>query len=220
MPSLRVKTGRKTGGQPGHQGITLMVKEVPDQTIHYTPHYCTGCGQDLHDISAVPGESRQEVVIPPIEARYVSHQSHGKVCSRCGKRCTASLPAHLSAPVQYGGSVGALVSYLSVYRYVPYHRMSMLLQDLFGLPSSEGSIDNLPERTAQKTLPAYHPIQHRVEQSEVAGSDETGASFGGKKGWFHTWQDKLPHLYRCFFQPGIQDYLSSILPVVFQPRCM
>ena len=102
--------------------------------------------------------------------------------------CTAPLPAHLNAPVQYGGSVAALVSYLSVYHYVPYHRMTVLLGDLFGLPISEGSIDNLLERTAQRALPAYHAIQQRVAQSAVVGGDETGASFGGKKGWFHTWQ--------------------------------
>jgi len=81
-----------------------------------------------------------------------------------------------------------VVSYLSVYQYIPYHRITVLLKDLFGLPISEGSIDNLLERTAQKALPVYTAIQQSIQQSEVVGSDETGASYGGKKGWFHTWQ--------------------------------
>ncbi len=37
--SLRAKTERKSGGQKGHEGSTLKIKEVPDETINYTPHY-------------------------------------------------------------------------------------------------------------------------------------------------------------------------------------
>jgi transposase len=59
---------------------------------------------------------------------------------------------------------------------------------LLGLPISEGTVDNLLERTAQKALPFYNTIRERVQQSHVVGSDETGSRFGGKKGWFHVWQ--------------------------------
>ncbi len=186
--SLRVKTDRKTGGQPGHEGTTLKIKEVPDETINYIAEYCNGCGEDLQHIASILKESRQEVVIPPIQVRYVEHRSHSKVCTKCGKLCTAAMPGHLTAPIQYGGSVAAMISYLSVYQYIPYYRMTVLLKDLFGLPISEGSIDNLLERSTQKALPIYHTIQQKIQLSQVVGSDETGASFGGKKGWFHTWQ--------------------------------
>ena len=62
---------------------------------------------------------------------------------------------------------------------------------MFGVPISEGSIDNLLESSMQKALPAYKIIQQKILQSEVIGSDETGCHVGGKKGWFHTWQNKL-----------------------------
>lgn len=186
--SLRVKTDRKSGGQPGHEGTTLQIKAVPDEIINHIPHYCNGCGEDLLQTDSVLELSRQEVIIPPIQARYVEHRSYSKVCTQCGKVCTGTLPSHLTSPIQYGGNVGALVSYLSVFQYIPYHRMTILLKDLFNLPISEGSIDNLLERTTQKALPFYNAIQQKIQQSEVVGSDETGASYGGKKGWFHTWQ--------------------------------
>jgi transposase len=41
---------------------------------------------------------------------------------------------------------------------------------------------------AKKALPLYDVIRERVQQSQVVGSDETGSSFGGEKGWFHVWQ--------------------------------
>lgn len=186
--SLRVKTDRKSGGQPGHEGSTLKIKEVPDETINYIPQYCNDCREDLQHAVSILEESRQEVIIPSIQALYVEHRSYSKVCTQCGKVCTAALPGHLNAPIQYSGSVGALVSYLSVYHYIPYHRMRVLLKDLFGLHISEGSIDNLLERTAQKALPFYNTIKQKIQQSQVVGSDETGTSIAGKKGWFHTWQ--------------------------------
>ncbi len=186
--SLRAKTDRKSSGQKGHEDSTLKIKEVPDETINYIPHYCNGCGEDLQQTVSIFKESKQEVIIPPIEIRYVEHRSYSKVCAQCGKTCTAALPGHLTAPIQYGGSVGALVSYLSVYQYIPYHRLTVLLKDVFGLQISQGSIDNLLERMAQKALPFYNTIQQKIQQSEVVGSDETGASCAGKKGWFHTWQ--------------------------------
>ena len=186
--NLRVKTGRKPGGQHGHGGATLQIKEVPDEAVNYIPLYCNGCGAGLQQAAPVLEQSRQEVVIPLIQARYVEHRSYSKVCPHCGEVCTGALPSQFTAPIQYGGSVAAVVSYLSVYQYIPYHRITVLLKDLFGLPISEGSIDNLLERTAQKALPVYTAIQQSIQQSEVVGSDETGASYGGKKGWFHTWQ--------------------------------
>ncbi|MDQ3073980.1 MAG: IS66 family transposase [Bacteroidota bacterium] len=213
--SLREKTDRKTGGQPGHEGTTLQMKEVPDETIDYTPQYCNDCGEDLQHAVSVLSAKRQELVIPLIQVRYVEHRCHSKVCTRCGKLCTAAMPPYLTAPVQYGPSVGAMVSYLSVYQYIPYHRMSVLLKDLFGLPISEGSIDNLLERTAQKALPLYNIIQQKIQQSEVVGSDETGASFGGKKGWFHTWQTTCLTFIVASFNRGyetIEKYFANGFP--------
>jgi transposase len=186
--SLRIKTDRKSGGQPGHEGTTLQIKEVPDKIINYIPQYCNGCGDDLQQRISIFKESKQEVIIPPIQVRYVEHRSHSKVCKQCGNLCTAALPGHLTAPIQYGASVGALVSYLSVYQYIPYRRITVLLKDLLGLHISEGSVDNLLEHAAQKAMPTYNNIQQKIQQSPVVGSDETGTSFGGKKGWFHTWQ--------------------------------
>src|SRR5215210_7993802 len=125
------------------------------------------------------------------------------------------MPTHLTAPIQYGPSVCALISYLSVYHYIPYHRMTALLKDLFALPISEGSIDNLLERSTERALPMYNTIQQKVQQSAVVGSDETGASFGGKKGWFHTWQTACLTFIVASFNRGyetIEKYFANGFP--------
>lgn len=49
--SLRRKTGRRVGGQPGHRGSTLPRVERPDRVITYRPQHCRRC-------AAPPGRRR------------------------------------------------------------------------------------------------------------------------------------------------------------------
>ena len=48
--SLREKSGKKSGGQPGHKGCTLEWASEPDTIIEHTPCYCQHCGKSLEDI--------------------------------------------------------------------------------------------------------------------------------------------------------------------------
>jgi transposase len=188
--SLRTQSGRKSGGQPGHNGSTLKMKEVPDKIVDYMPGFCRSCGTDLQNEAATISDRKQEVVIPPIEVQYVEHRSHSKTCPDCGIVCTAALPGHLKAPIQYGRGVCALITYLTVYQYMPFKRLATLFRDVFKIPLSQGTIDNLLNRTALKAEGVYEAIKDKVAQSAVVGGDETGCPINGKKGWIFTWQNK------------------------------
>jgi len=63
--SLRERSGRKPGGQEGHEGAHLERVEVPDRQIPHEPDFCEGCGRDLADGEELAGgESRQVFDIP------------------------------------------------------------------------------------------------------------------------------------------------------------
>ncbi|MGH3797650.1 MAG: DUF6444 domain-containing protein [Pseudonocardiaceae bacterium] len=47
--SLRGRSGRKPGGQPGHRGSTLAQVADPDERLRHEPGPCSGCGADLRD---------------------------------------------------------------------------------------------------------------------------------------------------------------------------
>jgi transposase len=189
--SLRPKSPKQSGGQSGHKGHTLLMTEHPDQVFIHSTTYCKVCGTYLGDVLSCEISRRQEIEPALLHPVYIEHQSHVKECPCCGKKNAGDYPCHIQSPVQYGSSEKSMESYLSVYPYLPCQRIKRLLCDLFNLRISEGSIANLLGRMSGKAEAACQKIQKHLSVSEVVGSDETGCRVGGKKHWFHVWQDNL-----------------------------
>lgn len=186
--SLRKKSSRKSGGQPGHEGRTLMQTDTPDQIKDLKSSYCKHCGADLSDLPQQLSSKRQVVDIPPIQPIYTEYRQYEVRCS-CGHCQKAAYPSGVNAPIQYGISVVALVSYFNVYQYVAYKRLRELFTDVFSLPISEGSIENLLNKGAKKATPIYEHILELIKESKYVGSDETGAKVKGEKWWIWVWQN-------------------------------
>ena len=64
--SLRKKSGRKPGGQNGHEGQTLMKTATPDVTEDIAPVYCKNCGASLKDCERILDYITQEVSLPDL----------------------------------------------------------------------------------------------------------------------------------------------------------
>lgn len=210
--NLRVKSGKSSGGQLGHKGHTLSMREQVDEVIEHISCYCQGCGQSLQDVSGVIESRRQEVEIPVVEPRYIEHRRFVKTCPCCGLENRGTFPAHIKAPIQYGKSVKSLIAYLSTYQYISYPRIAQFFSDIFQLPLSEGTVDNALEAMSQKAEPAYKEIQARIAKSEVVGGDETGCHVNGKKHWFHVWQTQLLTFIVAFKSRGhqvIEEYFPG-----------
>jgi transposase len=185
--SLRENTGRKSGGQTGHQGHTLEMTLHPDVVENHLPSFCNCCGRDLSAVAAELSSRRQVIDLPIIRAVCTEHRGYQKTCV-CGNKNSASYPNHVKAPVQYGNGVETMVSYLHSRQFIPYKRMKELLRDCFGIHLSEGSIDNIIMRFAAKAASVYSLIQAAVSKSTVIGADETGAKVNGNKHWVWTYQ--------------------------------
>jgi hypothetical protein len=138
-----------------------------------------------------------------------------KVCPCCGLANRGTYPDHIKGPVQYGTSVKSLVSYLSVYQFLPYRRLSQFFSDLYSLPLSEGSVDNILEEMSEKSGRACSEIQNRIAASEVVGADESGCRVNGKKHRFHVWQNKCLTFIVSFKSRGhrvIEEYFPGRFP--------
>lgn len=186
--SLREKTDRKPGGQPGHEGKTLEFSNTVDVILKHTPNYCKCCGKDLSNTSDALCEKRQVFDIPPIKIECIEHQTYSKTCT-CGYVTESEFPQEVKSKVQYGTSIEALIGYLHARQYMPVARMKEFFTDVMGVPLSQGGICHILQRLTRKALPVYAQIKKQIELSSVVGTDETGAKVNGQKKWFWTWQN-------------------------------
>ena len=51
--TLRKPSGKKPGGQEGHDGHKLSRSSAPDEIVDDAPNYCTNCGESLADAERV-----------------------------------------------------------------------------------------------------------------------------------------------------------------------
>ncbi len=189
--SLRVKTGRKPGGQKGRKGNTLKMVEIPDVIKKHKPDYCNYCGKDLSDNIMEYVGKRQVMDIPPIKVHVTEHQIFKNQCV-CGHITQSDFPLIANAPVSYGNNIESLIGYLHTRQYIPFKRMQEILNDVFNAPISEGGIHYLLNKLVHKAEPAYELIKQKLlSNSKLAvGADETGLKVAGDKHWAWTWQNR------------------------------
>ena len=184
--SLRKKTGRKPGGQPGHQGHSWKMNENPDVIKECIPQYCNGCGCDLTHTPREFVSKKQLIDIPPIRPVITEYQVFSKKC-KCGHKTTSSFPEGVHTPVNYGNNIQSIMAYLHSRHFISHNRMVEFMNHLFGLSISEGTVDNLLNRFQKKVLPYYQQIKQQISKSSTVGGDETGGHVNGEKHWFWTW---------------------------------
>lgn len=185
--SLREPSGKKPGGQLGHEGTTLKVLS-PDIIQAHLPSYCNCCGEDLSALPGIFTGKRQVIDIPPITPIVTEHQLFEKRC-KCGHLNQVSYPMGVTAPVSYGENVQALTAYLSIRQYLPVKRLAELLKDMFGLSVSTGGIDYILNKMKKKASVGYEYIRQSVLKNKVIGADETGVNINGKNNWAWAFQN-------------------------------
>jgi transposase len=185
--SLRPKTERKAGGQPGHKGHTLEFSPEPDVTEVHRPLQCEHCQSPLaEDIIAAEVTKRQVFDLPPLRFITTEHQAEMVQCPCCGENTSADFPADVTNPVQYGSQVKRLAVYLRTEQFIPYDRSRQMMADLFELPVSTGSLQNFVQTGYEQVKTVTTAIKKAVTAAEVAHADETGFYINGKRHWLHT----------------------------------
>lgn len=189
--SLRVKSGKKPGGQPGHPGKTLEfsydINEI-DEFIEHIPDYCNSCGKNLSTSGKTLVDRRQIIDIPPIKPVRIEHQIFSKICT-CGCVNKEIFPANMPSKIQYGPNIEATIAYLSTRQYLPFQRMQEFFSDVMNLSISQGGIASILQRFTQKSTPFYLMIKEGLQGSTYTGKDETGIVVNGLKYWGWCWQN-------------------------------
>jgi transposase len=183
--SLRRKTGRGQGKQPGTPGATLKRVDDPDRVLEHVPPACAGCGSGLQQIPSCGVVRRQVHDLPAVAAVVTEHRMHQRRC-RCGVVTTATAPSEASGPACYGPNITALAAYLLTYQHLPIARAAELLAELTGMTVSTGWVASVLERVVPGLAGFLTAAQAVVRAAAVVHVDETGVRVSGKNWWLHS----------------------------------
>ncbi|MCL2869168.1 MAG: DUF6444 domain-containing protein, partial [Candidatus Bathyarchaeota archaeon] len=181
----RQKTDKKPGGQKGHKGHGLKIQRQPDQTIQHKPKQCKHCQTNLTKINGTTTNIRYKININ-IQTQLTQHNQITTTCPNCQTQNTKPYPQDLTSTIQYGQGVKAISTLLTQYAMVSYDKTQKILNDIFDIPISTGTIVNHVCEFAEKAQPLLKEIPLRLQETDVLHFDETGAYVDGDKQWLHT----------------------------------
>jgi len=183
--SLRPKSKRPSGGQPGHPGSTLEWCESVDEIVVHPVVECANCGKSLVDELVCNWELRQVHDLPPLQLIVREHQAEEKCCPGCGVVNRAAFPSDVNSGVQYGATLKGLMVYLMEGQLLPSGRVCELLSDVLGCELSEATLYNARQQCYEQLAPVEQHLKGKMQAVAVGHFDETGMRVKGQLMWLH-----------------------------------
>jgi transposase len=179
----REPSGRRPGGQLGHEGQTraLLPVEAVAVVIPVKPERCSRCQHPL--LGEDPQPQRHQVTeIPPVQPTVTEYQLHRLVCAACGDATRAELPAGVPAG-GFGPRVQAVTALCTGAYHLSKRATQSVLEDLFGVSMGLGTIANLEQATAQVLAEPVAEARTYVQTQPAAYLDETGWRERRQRAW-------------------------------------
>jgi transposase len=184
--SLRGRSGRKPGKQPGAESSTLRQVADPDEIVVCAPAACGRCRADLAGAPVTGVQKLQEFeIVPPPPPRVTEYQVQGRVCGRCGAVSAGQAPPGITGRAQYGPEAHARAANLASAHHVPAGRAAQLMGDMTGLPVSAGWMAGVRHKAAGKLDPFMDHVRGLLRQAGVLYADETPARAAGHLEYVH-----------------------------------
>jgi transposase len=182
----REPTGRRPGGQPGHEGqarALVPVAEV-DVVVPVKPERCHHCQHLLQGEDPQP-QRHQVTEIPPVKPVVTEYQLHRLVCPACGEETRAEVPSGVPTG-GFGPRVQAITALCTGAYHLSKRTTQHALEDMFGVQMGLGTIATLEHATVQAVAEPVAEARAYVQQQPAAYLDETGWREGQQRAWLWT----------------------------------
>lgn len=184
--SLRKPSGKKVGGQKGHQGTFLSVLSDPDEIVKHMPSACEGCPHYKMCKGTACVAEKRHVIDAVVTVNVVEHQLlEIPICMLHGDTRKGNFPNDVKATVQYGENLQALSVALNTVGAVSVKRTHEILSGVFNIPLATGTISNMVKRCANAVSETVNRIKQKVANSGLGHFDETGTRVDKKLWWVH-----------------------------------
>lgn len=217
-PVVKTPSGRKPGGQRGHPGHHRhrLPPERVKNLVPYVPTICTHCQAAL---TAEPGPGdpeptwHQVAELPELAAVITEYQGHARICPGCGHLNRGEIPPEIRAHV-IGPRLATVMSYFTGRLHIGRRAVEEVVETVFDVPTSLGSISTLEAETCAALASPYQEAQAAVREAPVKNTDESGWSEKGQKRWLWTAATTtvaffVIHLRRSF--EGLQALLGETI---------
>jgi transposase len=182
----REPSGRRPGGQPGHEGHTrgVMPVEAVDVVCPVQPERCRRCQHPLSGED--PHPRRPQVMdIPPVQPVVTEYQLQQLVCPVCGEMTQAELPR--GVPLGgFGPRVQAITAVCTGAYHLSKRTTQDRLEDLFGVSMGLGTVVNLEHATVQAVAAPVAEARAYVQAQPAVHLDGTGWREGQQRAWLWT----------------------------------
>jgi len=213
QPAFPRKKGKKAGGQPGHKGKTLELSTTPDHINPLLPSHCE-CGSILDKSKAEVLQVRQVFDVPVPKLAVTEHQQLACTCANCGSYNKGEFPAGVTARVQYGVGVRALVVLLNIAFNLPLKKIQSLFSDIYGYAINTSTILKATQDCYEQLQASEQVIKQSLLNQIVTHFDETGLRVAGQLHWLHTCCNSLFTYLFVHLKRGKEALLDtpSLLP--------
>jgi len=184
--SLRKPSGKKAGGQAGHEGSGLKITQQPDKIVGHMPTQCEGCAKyaDCRE-RTITSEVRYEIDIE-VKPVVTAHEQLRVKCPKSGECMTGEFPLGISGTLQYGVNLEALAVSLNTMGMVSINRTHEILSGVFGVPISTGTIAGMVKNCAEAVKTPVSQIKAALTTEPTVHFDETGTRVDGTNYWAHS----------------------------------
>jgi transposase len=200
--STKEPTGRKSGGQPGHEGRGRKLKperEV-DQIVDVRPESCEQCGALLLGDDNNP-ERHQVTELPRITPLVTEYRRHCLCCAVCGASTQAPWPTAMPSG-SFGPRVQATVGYLTGRLGASQREVQDLLATVCHTEVSLGSVGALEQAVSAALATPVAEAAKYVHRQPVRNADETSWPEKSKRRWLWISVTPLVTIFRLLKTRG------------------
>jgi transposase len=186
-PPKRKPSGRKRGGQPGHEGHhrELLPPDRVNKVEDVWPAQCEGCETQLpheHRTEVDEPVRHQVIEVPPIQAFVTEFRLHAQYRDRCSHTTRANLPPGVPRGA-FGLRLRAIIA-LFVGAYRISRRVAVdALGDLLGVELSLGSVSNVEQVMSRAVEQPVQEAEAYAQSQRVGYADETSWREGRQRMW-------------------------------------
>ncbi len=210
IPNTREKTGRKKGGQPGHEMHSLEPpeeSEVTDTVEHRLSRddcVCPSC-DDTTCIPTGNTEIKYEYEVE-VKVKKIKHIFYEYLCLHCGTYFQKKEPPNLRGNVQYGSTVQAMILSMTNNVNAAMNKTAMFIKGitLGKLTPSEGYIAKLQKRASEWLIPFREDLKRELIQRCIVYWDDTVIMIMTKRGCLRFYGDETLSYYTAHMKKDME----------------